>query len=159
MAHQYLICSSPDCCVRSVTHHPAAEAGAQPRRRLWKDHLRAHPLLGLLVFPGPRGAAPTMLGCPRLALLCALPWLLRAAVPGHPGEPFAQSTELLRDPRDPARAADFDHVYNGVVNLSTEHIYSFNHTTHPGQVRSSVPRLTQTSEIAEPPRYLWLHPG
>ncbi|XP_013207293.1 SID1 transmembrane family member 1 [Microtus ochrogaster] len=92
-----------------------------------------------------------MLGCPRLALLCALPWLLRAAVPGHPAEPFAQSTELLRDPRDPARAADFDHVYNGVVNLSTEHIYSFNYTSHPGQVTAVRVHVNSSSENLDYP--------
>lgn len=91
-----------------------------------------------------------MLDCPRLALLCALPWLLRAAVPGHRAEPLERSAELPRNPRDPARGADFDRVYSGVVSLSTENIYSFNHTSHPGQVRSSLPRLTPTSEIAEP---------
>lgn len=96
-----------------------------------------------------------MLDCPRLALLCALPWLLRAAVPGHGAEPLKRSAELPRNPRDPARGADFDRVYSGVVSLSTENIYSFNHTSHPGQVRSSLPRLTPTFEIAEPPpRYL-----
>ncbi|KAM7322070.1 hypothetical protein ACRRTK_018911 [Alexandromys fortis] len=92
-----------------------------------------------------------MLGCPRLALFCALPWLLGAAVPGHPAEPFAQSTELLLDPRDPARAADFDHVYNGVVNLSTEHIYSFNHTSHPGQVTAVRVHVNSSSENLDYP--------
>ncbi|XP_050005009.1 SID1 transmembrane family member 1 isoform X2 [Alexandromys fortis] len=92
-----------------------------------------------------------MLGCPRLALFCALPWLLWAAVPGHPAEPFAQSTELLLDPRDPARAADFDHVYNGVVNLSTEHIYSFNHTSHPGQVTAVRVHVNSSSENLDYP--------
>lgn len=81
-----------------------------------------------------RGAAPTMRGCPRLALLCALPWLLRAAAPGHPAQPPARR----HDPRDPARGADFDRVYSGVVNLSTENIYSFNYTSRPGQVRHSL---------------------
>lgn len=114
------------------------------------------PSSGCLCFGGLRGTAPTMLDCPRLALLCALPWLLRAAVPGHRAEPLAQSAELRRDPRDPARGADFDRVYSGVVSISTENIYSFNHTSHPGQVRSSLPRLTPTSEIAEPPGYLQL---
>ncbi|XP_038201158.1 LOW QUALITY PROTEIN: SID1 transmembrane family member 1 [Arvicola amphibius] len=92
-----------------------------------------------------------MPGCPRLALLCALPWLLRAGVPGHPAEPFAQSTELLHDPRDPARAADFDHIYNGVVNLSTEHIYSFNHTSHPGQVTAVRVHVNSSSENLDYP--------
>ena len=121
------------------------------------------PSLGCLCFGDPgarRGEVPTMLDCLRLALLCALPWLLRAAVPGHQEEPLAKSAELRRDPRDPARGADFDRVYSGVVSLSTENIYSFNHTSHPGQVRRSLPRLTAppppTSEIAEPPRYLRL---
>lgn len=103
------------------------------------------PSLGCLCFGDPgarRGEVPTMLDCLRLALLCALPWLLRAAVPGHQEEPLAKSAELRRDPRDPARGADFDRVYSGVVSLSTENIYSFNHTSHPGQVRRSLPRLT-----------------
>ncbi|XP_054982356.1 SID1 transmembrane family member 1 isoform X1 [Sorex araneus] len=64
-----------------------------------------------------------MRGCRPLALLCALPWLLRAA-------------GGRRDPRDPARGADFDRVYSGVVSLSTENIYSFNYTSLPGQVNA-----------------------
>lgn len=103
------------------------------------------PSSGCLFLGGrgsPQGEAPTMLNCPRLALLCALPWLLRAAVPGHQAEALAHSAELRRDPRDPARGADFDRVYSGVVSLSTENIYSFNYTSHPGQVRRSLPRLT-----------------
>lgn len=82
-----------------------------------------------------------MPGCPRLALLCALPWLLRAAAPGHPAEPTAQSPAPRRYPRDPARGADFDRVYSGVVSLSTESIYSFNYTSRPGQVRRALPAL------------------
>ncbi|XP_055965254.1 SID1 transmembrane family member 1 isoform X1 [Sorex fumeus] len=64
-----------------------------------------------------------MRGCGPLALLCALPWLLPAA-------------GGRRDPRDPARGADFDRVYSGVVSLSTENIYSFNYTSLPGQVNA-----------------------
>ncbi|KAM5336165.1 SID1 transmembrane family member 1 isoform 2-T2 [Glossophaga mutica] len=74
-----------------------------------------------------------MPGSPRLALLCALlcalPWLPRAAAPPSPAQPPAQR----RDPQDPARGADFDRVYSGVVNLSTETIYAFNYTSQPGQ--------------------------
>lgn len=141
MAHPYLICSPPARCGRWA-------------RRGW-PHTTQLPEKA----PSPAGSfggtisrAPTMLGCPRLALLCALPWLVRAAVPGHRAEPLGQSAEPLRDPRDPARGADFDRVYSGVVSLSTEDIYSFNHTSHPGQVRSSLPPLTPTSEVAKPPR-------
>ncbi|XP_028608247.1 SID1 transmembrane family member 1 isoform X5 [Grammomys surdaster] len=92
-----------------------------------------------------------MLGCPRLALLCALPWLLRAAVPSHRAEPLAQSAELRRDPRDPARGADFDRVYSGVVSLSTENIYSFNHTSHPGQVTAVRVHVNSSSDNLDYP--------
>lgn len=71
-----------------------------------------------------------MRGCPRLALLCVLSWLLRAA-----GKPPASAPTPRRADRDPARGADFDHVYSGVVSLSIENIYSFNYTSQPGQVR------------------------
>lgn len=136
--HQYLIGPSLAGCRHSpaglARHHPrCAEAGAQARRGLWKDPLFARPLAREALLGG-RGAAPTMRGCPRLALLCALlPWLLRAAAPRRPAQPLP-----LRDPRDPARGADFDRVYSGVVSLSTENIYSFNYTSQPGQVRHSL---------------------
>lgn len=93
-----------------------------------------------------------MPGCPRLALLCALPWLLRTAAPGSPAPPLAR-----RDPHDPARGADFDRVYSGVVNLSTENIYSFSYTSQPGQVRSSPPSL-DSQQLARPrrPSLLWV---
>ncbi|XP_049641807.1 SID1 transmembrane family member 1 [Suncus etruscus] len=76
-----------------------------------------------------------MQSCRTLAPLCALlPWLLRvvATAPSPPGPPL----ERRRVPRDPARGADFDRVYSGVVNLSLENIYSFNYTSLPGQVNA-----------------------
>ncbi|XP_069328726.1 SID1 transmembrane family member 1 isoform X5 [Eulemur rufifrons] len=87
-----------------------------------------------------------MRGCPRLALLCALPWLLRAAVPGQPAKPPVQSPSPRRDQSDPARGADFDHVYSGVVSLSTENIYSFNYTSQPGQVTAVRVYVNSSSE-------------
>ncbi|ERE74863.1 SID1 transmembrane family member 1 isoform 1 [Cricetulus griseus] len=92
-----------------------------------------------------------MLGCPPLALLCALPWLLWAEVPGHQAEPLGQTAELLRDSRDPARGADFDRVYSGVVSLSTENIYSFNLTSHPGQVTAVRVHVNSSSENLDYP--------
>ncbi|XP_066203387.1 SID1 transmembrane family member 1 isoform X2 [Saccopteryx leptura] len=88
-----------------------------------------------------------MRGCPRLALLCSLPWLLRAAAPGDP----AQALARRRDPRDPARGADFDRVYSGVVNLSTENIYSFNYTSQPGQVTAVRVYVNSSSENLDYP--------
>ncbi|XP_025231501.1 SID1 transmembrane family member 1 isoform X5 [Theropithecus gelada] len=87
-----------------------------------------------------------MRGCPRLALLCALPWLLLAASPGHPAKSPRQPRAPRRDPLDPARGADFDHVYSGVVNLSTENIYSFNYTSQPGQVTAVRVYVNSSSE-------------
>uniref|UniRef100_A0A8C7B3N4 SID1 transmembrane family member 1 n=1 Tax=Neovison vison TaxID=452646 RepID=A0A8C7B3N4_NEOVI len=83
-----------------------------------------------------------MRSCTGLALLCALlPWLLRAAAPGRPAQPLPR-----RDPRDPARGADFDRVYSGVVSLSTENIYSFNYTSQPGQVNAVRVYVNSSSE-------------
>ncbi|XP_006884342.1 PREDICTED: SID1 transmembrane family member 1 isoform X2 [Elephantulus edwardii] len=79
-----------------------------------------------------------MRGCLRLALLCALPWLLRTAAPGR----LAQR----RAPRDPARGAEFDRVYSGVVSLSMENIYSFNYTSQPGQVNAVRVYVNSSSE-------------
>uniref|UniRef100_A0A7N9IB93 SID1 transmembrane family member 1 n=1 Tax=Macaca fascicularis TaxID=9541 RepID=A0A7N9IB93_MACFA len=87
-----------------------------------------------------------MRGCPRLALLCALPWLLLAASPGHPAKSPRQPPAPRRDPLDPARGADFDHVYSGVVNLSIENIYSFNYTSQPGQVTAVRVYVNSSSE-------------
>ncbi|XP_058587367.1 SID1 transmembrane family member 1 isoform X4 [Neofelis nebulosa] len=88
-----------------------------------------------------------MRGCPRLALLCALlPWLLRAAAPRRPAQPLARG-----DPRDPARGADFDRVYSGVVSLSTENIYSFNYTSQPGQVNAVRVYVNSSSENLDYP--------
>ncbi|XP_077628021.1 SID1 transmembrane family member 1 [Crocuta crocuta] len=88
-----------------------------------------------------------MRGCPGFALLCALlPWLLRAAAPPRPAEPLARG-----DPRDPARGADFDRVYSGVVSLSTENIYSFNYTSQPGQVNAVRVYVNSSSENLEYP--------
>ncbi|XP_034514531.1 SID1 transmembrane family member 1 isoform X3 [Ailuropoda melanoleuca] len=88
-----------------------------------------------------------MRDCPRLALLCALlPWLLRAAAPRRPAPPLP-----VRDPRDPARGADFDRVYSGVVSLSTENIYSFNYTSQPGQVNAVRVYVNSSSENLDYP--------
>ncbi|XP_070262314.1 SID1 transmembrane family member 1 isoform X1 [Myotis yumanensis] len=87
-----------------------------------------------------------MPSCPRLALLCALPWLLRAAAPGSPAPPLAR-----RDPHDPARGADFDRVYSGVVSLSTEDIYSFSYTSQPGQVSAVRVHVNSSSENLDYP--------
>ncbi|XP_040340466.1 SID1 transmembrane family member 1 isoform X3 [Herpailurus yagouaroundi] len=88
-----------------------------------------------------------MRGCPRLALLCALlPWLLRATAPPRPAQPLARG-----DPRDPARGADFDRVYSGVVSLSTENIYSFNYTSQPGQVNAVRVYVNSSSENLDYP--------
>lgn len=95
-----------------------------------------------------RAAVPTMRGCTRLALLCALPWLLPLVAPGRPAPPPA----LRRDPRNPARGAQFDRIYSGVVSLPTENIYSFNYTSQPGQVRHSLPALPGTCPTSEPRR-------
>ncbi|XP_037601368.1 SID1 transmembrane family member 1 isoform X3 [Cebus imitator] len=81
-----------------------------------------------------------------LALLCALPWLLQAAAPGHPAKSPRQLPAPRRDPRDPARGADFDHVYTGVVSLSTENIFSFNYTSQPGQVTAVRVYVNSSSE-------------
>lgn len=108
----------------------ALKPAPRPAGGLWKDPLCARSFAREALLGG-RGAAPTMRSCAGLALLCALlPWLLRAAAPGRPAQPLPR-----RDPRDPARGADFDRVYSGVVSLSTENIYSFNYTSQPGQVR------------------------
>ncbi|XP_011795967.1 PREDICTED: SID1 transmembrane family member 1 isoform X2 [Colobus angolensis palliatus] len=87
-----------------------------------------------------------MRGCPRLTLLCALPWLLLAASPARPAKSPGQPPAPRRDPLDPARGADFDHVYSGVVNLSTENIYSFNYTSQPGQVTAVRVYVSSSSE-------------
>ncbi|XP_034812997.2 SID1 transmembrane family member 1 isoform X1 [Pan paniscus] len=87
-----------------------------------------------------------MRGCLRLALLCALPWLLLAASPGHTAKSPRQPPAPRRDPFDAARGADFDHVYSGVVNLSTENIYSFNYTSQPDQVTAVRVYVNSSSE-------------
>ncbi|XP_058919851.1 SID1 transmembrane family member 1 isoform X1 [Kogia breviceps] len=89
-----------------------------------------------------------MRGCTRLcALLCALPWLLPPAARGLPAQPLARR----RDPRDPARGAEFDRIYNGVVSLSTENIYSFNYTSQPGQVNAVRVYVNSSSENLDYP--------
>ncbi|XP_070322041.1 SID1 transmembrane family member 1 isoform X7 [Odocoileus virginianus] len=88
-----------------------------------------------------------MHGCTRLALLCALPWLLPAVAPGRPAPPAA----LRRDPRNPARGAEFDHIYSGVVSLPTENIYSFNYTSQPGQVTAVRVYVNSSSENLDYP--------
>ncbi|XP_004633362.1 SID1 transmembrane family member 1 isoform X2 [Octodon degus] len=93
-----------------------------------------------------------MPGCPRLALLCVLLPLLAAAAPRSPAEPPTQSlVPGRRYPRDPARGADFDRVYSGVVNLSTESIYSFNYTSQPGQVTAVRVHVNTSSENLDYP--------
>ncbi|KAM9224440.1 SID1 transmembrane family member 1 isoform 3-T3 [Dugong dugon] len=87
-----------------------------------------------------------MLDYPRLALLCALPWLLLAAAPRRPAQPAAQPLAPRREPRDLSRGADFDRVYSGVVSLSTENIYSFNYTSQPGQVNAVRVHVSSSSE-------------
>ncbi|KAM9583279.1 SID1 transmembrane family member 1 [Trichechus inunguis] len=87
-----------------------------------------------------------MLDYPRLALLCALPWLLLASAPRRPAQPAAQPLAPRRAPRDLSRCADFDRVYSGVVSLSTENIYSFNYTSQPGQVNAVRVHVSSSSE-------------
>ncbi|XP_073929260.1 SID1 transmembrane family member 1 isoform X3 [Castor canadensis] len=90
-----------------------------------------------------------MRGCPQIALFCALPcalpWLLQAAAPP------TQSPAPRLNPHDPARGADFDHVYSGVVSLSTENIYSFNYTSQPGQVTAVRVYVNSSSENLDYP--------
>ncbi|XP_055424180.1 SID1 transmembrane family member 1 isoform X4 [Bubalus kerabau] len=88
-----------------------------------------------------------MRGCTRLALLCALPWLLSLVAPGRPAPPPA----LRRDPRNPARGAEFDRIYSGVVSLPTENIYSFNYTSQPGQVTAVRVYVNSSSENLDYP--------
>nr|XP_045004020.1 SID1 transmembrane family member 1 isoform X1 [Jaculus jaculus] len=89
-----------------------------------------------------------MRGCGWLALLGALPWLLRAAAPRRP----APSPSRPAAPRrDPARGADFDRVYSGVVSLSTENVYSFNYTSQPGQVTAVRVHVNSSSENLDYP--------
>ncbi|KAM5276605.1 SID1 transmembrane family member 1 isoform 4-T5 [Hipposideros larvatus] len=88
-----------------------------------------------------------MRGCPQLVLLCALPWLLRAMAPERPAQPLARRG----DPRDPARGADFDRVYSGVVSLRAENIYSFNYTSLPGQVNAVRVYVNSSSENLDYP--------
>ncbi|XP_055282181.1 SID1 transmembrane family member 1 isoform X3 [Moschus berezovskii] len=88
-----------------------------------------------------------MRGCTRLALLCALPWLLPEVAPGRPAPPPA----LPRDPRNPARGAEFDRIYSGVVSLPTENIYSFNYTSQPGQVTAVRVYVNSSSENLDYP--------
>ncbi|XP_068820208.1 SID1 transmembrane family member 1 isoform X5 [Capricornis sumatraensis] len=88
-----------------------------------------------------------MRGCTRLALLCALPWLMPLVAPGRPAPPAA----LRRDPRNPARGAEFDRIYSGVVSLPTENIYSFNYTSQPGQVTAVRVYVNSSSENLDYP--------
>lgn len=93
-----------------------------------------------------------MRGCTGLALLCALPWLLPLVAPGRPAPPAT----LRRDPRNPARGAEFDRIYSGVVSLPTENIYSFNYTSQPGQVRHWLPRAPRNLPDLRAPPLLWI---
>ncbi|XP_060006586.1 SID1 transmembrane family member 1 isoform X5 [Lagenorhynchus albirostris] len=85
-----------------------------------------------------------MRGC---TLLCALSWLLPPAAPGLPAQHLARR----HDPRDPVRGAEFDRIYNGVVSLSTENIYSFNYTSQPGQVNAVRVYVNSSSENLDYP--------
>ncbi|XP_051841265.1 SID1 transmembrane family member 1 [Antechinus flavipes] len=86
-----------------------------------------------------------------LSLIYGLPWLL-AAVPQLPppygGQPRSFPRAQTRSGRsqDSARGADFDRVYSGVVNLSTEEIYSFNYTSKPGKVDAVRVYVNSSSE-------------
>ncbi|XP_044525114.1 SID1 transmembrane family member 1 [Gracilinanus agilis] len=92
-----------------------------------------------------------MRGSSGLALLYGLPWLL-AAVPQLPPPSGGQLRSFPRAQarsgrfQDTARGADFDRVYSGVVNLSTEEIYSFNYTSKPGQVDAVRVYVNSSSE-------------
>ncbi|XP_024591117.1 SID1 transmembrane family member 1 isoform X5 [Neophocaena asiaeorientalis asiaeorientalis] len=89
-----------------------------------------------------------MRGCTLLGtLLCALSWLLPPAAPGLPAQPLARR----HDSRDPVRGAEFDRIYNGVVSLSTENIYSFNYTSQPGQVNAVRVYVNSSSENLDYP--------
>jgi hypothetical protein len=88
--------SPPARCRRWATHHPAAEASTQRHKQLRKDHLRARPLLGLLVFRGPRGEARwgahhAGLPAPGAALRAAL-----APAGGGPWPPGRAPREIRR---------------------------------------------------------------
>ncbi|XP_074157309.1 SID1 transmembrane family member 1 isoform X1 [Sminthopsis crassicaudata] len=86
-----------------------------------------------------------------LAVIYGLPWLL-AAVPqlpppyGGPPRSFPRARTRSGRSQDSARGADFDRVYSGVVNLSTEEIYSFNYTSKPGQVDAVRVYVNSSSE-------------
>ncbi|XP_065262505.1 SID1 transmembrane family member 1 [Emys orbicularis] len=70
-----------------------------------------------------------MSGSACFALLCGLPWLLGVL----PQE--LQTGAGGRSSRPtPTKAADFDRIYAGTVNINREEIYSFNYTSKPGQV-------------------------
>ncbi|XP_010843718.1 PREDICTED: SID1 transmembrane family member 1, partial [Bison bison bison] len=58
---------------------------------------------------------------------------------------------LRRDPRNPARGAEFDRIYSGVVSLPTENIYSFNYTSQPGQVTAVRVYVNSSSENLDYP--------
>ncbi|XP_032486267.1 SID1 transmembrane family member 1 isoform X5 [Phocoena sinus] len=89
-----------------------------------------------------------MRGCTLLGtLLCALSWLLPPAAPRLPAQPLARR----HDSRDPVRGAEFDRIYNGVVSLSTENIYSFNYTSQPGQVNAVRVYVNSSSENLDYP--------
>ncbi|KAM9173514.1 SID1 transmembrane family member 1 isoform 1-T1 [Pangshura tecta] len=62
------------------------------------------------------------------ALLCALPWLLGGLLQAGAGAGGRSSRPT------PSKAADFDRVYVGAVNINREELYSFNYTSKPGQV-------------------------
>ncbi|KAH1186255.1 hypothetical protein KIL84_019004 [Mauremys mutica] len=63
------------------------------------------------------------------ALLCGLPWLLGVLPPALPAGAGGRSSRPT-----PTKAAVFDRVYAGTVNINREELYSFNYTSKPGQV-------------------------
>uniref|UniRef100_A0A8C3XLJ5 SID1 transmembrane family member 1 n=1 Tax=Chelydra serpentina TaxID=8475 RepID=A0A8C3XLJ5_CHESE len=79
------------------------------------------------------------------ALLCALPWLLGVL----PQELQAGAGGRSSRPT-PTKAADFDRVYAGTVNINREEIYSFNYTSKPGQVRAAQPPWLAVTRLQTP---------
>ncbi|XP_068925986.1 SID1 transmembrane family member 1 isoform X2 [Petaurus breviceps papuanus] len=92
-----------------------------------------------------------MRGSLGLAVFYGLPWLLASVPqlsPPYGGQPRSFPRARTRSGRsqDTARGADFDRVYSGVVNLSTEEIYSFNYTSKPEQVDAVRVYVNSSSE-------------
>ncbi|XP_039393209.1 SID1 transmembrane family member 1 isoform X3 [Mauremys reevesii] len=77
------------------------------------------------------------------ALLCGLPWLLGVLLPAGAGGRSSRPT--------PTKAADFDRVYAGTVNINREELYSFNYTSKPGQVDAARVYVKSDSEDLQYP--------